>query len=374
MDRSLIPLNDLQAQQRRIAPELQRRIQEVLSDGRFIMGPAVAELEKKLAAFVGVEHCVSCANGTDALVLALRVLKIGPGDWVVVPAYTFAATAEAVVLVGARPIFVDVDPETFVITPEILRQALEASRHPIRAVIPVDLFGMIPDYAGLTHVAQEFGVEIISDAAQSFGSARDGKRAGAFGRLATTSFFPAKPLGCYGDGGALFTSDPVLATELRSLRVHGQGTDKYDNVHIGMNSRLDTIQAAVLLEKFAAFPAELELRAACAARYHAELEGYVTIPKIPEQVTSNWAQYSVLSTKRDELAAHLKKQGISSAVYYPRALSDQPAYRAFGLDGFVTSTSRKLATSMLSIPMYPDLSAEDQTRVIEAIREMGKML
>ncbi|MCG6534957.1 MAG: DegT/DnrJ/EryC1/StrS family aminotransferase, partial [Syntrophales bacterium LBB04] len=332
---------DLAAQQERIRPLIEERIKKVLAQGQYIMGPEVQELEKALAAYVGAKHALACASGTDALLLALLVEGIGPGDVVFTTPFTFIATAEVVSLLGATSIFVDIDPVTFNLDPVQLEQAVQALSgknehlYPLpkgakaasvraRAVIPVDLFGLPADYDALEPVARKFGLRIIEDAAQSLGGESGGKKACAFGDIACTSFFPAKPLGCYGDGGMCFTDSDQAVEIMRSLRVHGQGSNKYDNVRIGINGRLDTLQAAILIAKLSIFEEEIELRQQVAARYtSALLESRVTPPRIPERYKSAWAQYSVLArdeSHRSELQTKLKDVGIPTAIYYPKSL------------------------------------------------------
>lgn len=368
---------DLAAQRQALGPGLEAAIGKVLAHGAYIMGPEVAELEAELAAFCGVRHAIACANGTDALVLPLMARRIGPGDAVFCPSFTFAATAEAVALVGATPLFVDVLPETFNLDPQSLVQGIGKVRAQglvPRAVIAVDLFGQPADYDAIEPVCEKNGLWLLVDSAQGFGSTYRARRSGSIGTVATTSFFPAKPLGCYGDGGAMFTNDDELVEALRSLRLHGQGSEKYDNVRIGLNSRLDTIQAAILLEKLKLFPGELEARNAVAARYGEGLgdlaRDLVTVPAVIEGATSSWAQYTVRveAKRRDKLIAALKAQGIPSAVYYPRPLHLQTAYRDYPLVGNGLPASEKLAAEVLSLPMHPYLDRETQDYIIAGFR------
>jgi dTDP-4-amino-4,6-dideoxygalactose transaminase len=366
---------DLQAQFGALEPGIRRRIDNVLAHGQFILGPEVAEFEAALAQYCGVSQAIGCANGTDALVLALRALNIGPGDAVLTTPFSFFATVEAVMLVGARPVFADIDPRTFNIDPEKLAERIathDAGRDgTLRAVIAVDLFGRPADYDRIETVCSGRELALIEDAAQGFGGSIGGRKAGSFGTIATTSFFPAKPLGCYGDGGALLTDDVELAARLRSLRMHGRGRDKYDNVEVGYNSRLDTLQAAILLEKLAAFPAELETRQEVARRYLDALDGLVTVPLVPPSMASSWAQYSVLArdgAHRDRLIASLASSGVPSIVYYAKPLHLQPALSSLGGRERDFPVAEDVAGRILSLPMGPYLSELDQGRVIAAIR------
>ncbi|MBF0268017.1 MAG: DegT/DnrJ/EryC1/StrS family aminotransferase [Alphaproteobacteria bacterium] len=362
---------DLNAQRNRIAGRIESAIMRVLEHGQFIMGPEVKQFEKELAAYAGVQHAVTCANGTDALVLALMALGIGPGDAVLVPSFTFVATAEAPVLVGATPVLVDVDPQTFNIDPGSLERSIAFARKfslKPRAIIPVDLFGLPADYAAIAALAEREGMTILSDAAQSFGGMQHGKRVGGLAPITTTSFFPAKPLGCYGDGGAILTDDDALAEILRSLRVHGKGRDKYDNVRIGQNSRLDTLQAAILIEKLAILEDEMARRQIVAERYVRKLAGVVETQAIPSGHQSAWAQYTIKHPDRDRLAKSLKESGIPTAIYYPTPLHLQTAYRNFPADPAGLRVCEKLSAEVLSLPMHPYLDEMVQDRIVAAIR------
>ncbi|HAR51375.1 DegT/DnrJ/EryC1/StrS aminotransferase family protein [Roseovarius nubinhibens] len=364
---------DLQAQQARLRGRIDAAIARVLDHGAYIMGPEVAEFEEKLAAYCGADHCISCANGTDALQLALMALGLKAGDAVFVPSFTFAATAEVVPGTGATPVFVDIDPVSYNMDGESLERAIahakELGLRPA-AVIPVDLFGLPADYDRLVKIADDEGMVLISDSAQGFGGRRGNKMTGTFGKLTTTSFFPAKPLGCYGDGGAIFTDDSDLAALLDSLRVHGKGSEKYDNVRIGLNSRLDTIQAAILLVKLEVYAEEVEARQRVAKRYSEALEDLVDVPQEGEGVQSVWAQYTV-GTKgpeaREQLMSALKAEGIPSAVYYPRPLHTQTGYKSFPQDPQGLPVSDAAAARVFSLPMHPYLNQTDQDRVIEAV-------
>lgn len=362
---------DLQAQRRRLGETLNQSILAAVEGGQWVMGPQVGELEKQLAAFAGVKHCVACANGTDALVIVLRAWEIGPGDAVFVPAFTFAATAEVVALVGASPVFVDVLPDTYNMDPKSLEAAIAMVKRDgkltPRAVVPVDLFGQPADYRALEPVVRNAGLKMLCDTAQGFGGALDGKRTGAIGDAATTSFFPAKPLGCYGDGGAIFTDDDALAELMRSIAVHGQGTHRYENVRIGVNSRLDTIQAAVLIEKLKIFEDEIEARNAVARRYN-ELLGRsnrIVVPALIEGAVSSWAQYTIQVPDRDKLQADLKAEGIPTAVYYPIPLSKQKGYAQFPSAPILVC--EKISDMVISLPMHPYLDAATQAKIAEAV-------
>ncbi|MDP9067831.1 MAG: DegT/DnrJ/EryC1/StrS family aminotransferase [Actinomycetota bacterium] len=365
---SALPFVDLEAQRRRLGNGLIDAIAAVIEHGQFIMGPDVFELERQLVDFSGAAEVVTCASGTDALLLALLAQEIGPGDAVYVPSFTFAATAEMIPLVGATPVFVDVLPDTFNLDPASLKEALGASAglRP-RAVIPVDLFGLPADYAEIVEIATAHDLVVIADAAQSFGATLGERAVGTLAPVSTTSFFPAKPLGCYGDGGAIFTNDPDIAARLRSLRVHGQGSHKYENVLLGINGRLDTIQAAVLLEKLRIFPDELLARAKVAERYTRVLSQRIQTPTVPEGVTSAWAQYTVRVPRRDHVAVALREAGVPTAVYYPVPLHRQPAYRSFPTAPGELAVSERLATEVLSLPMHPYLDEPTHERICNAV-------
>lgn len=364
---------DLKAQYRGLRARIDARITGVLERGDYIMGREVAELESALAAYVGTAHAVTCANGTDALVLALRAAGIGAGDVVITTPFTFFATGEAIALVGARPWFVDIDPATFNISAAAIEAAIEPAGEAgrLRAVMTVDLFGQPADYGAIEPLCAAHDLLLIEDAAQGFGGAVGDRRAGSFGAVATTSFFPAKPLGCYGDGGALFTDDDDLAAMLRSLRVHGKGADKYDNVRIGTNSRLDTLQAAILIEKLAAFPGELDARQRVAARYAEGLPAALTCPMVAPGMTSSWAQYSVLAAsgaERARLMDLLRAAAIPSVVYYAKPLHLQTAFADLGYGAGDFPHSEDASSRIFSLPMSPWLQPDDQDRVIEVLR------
>jgi UDP-2-acetamido-2-deoxy-ribo-hexuluronate aminotransferase len=368
------PFIDLQAQQEKIYPRLMEKIQGVLGHGQYILGPEVMALEEQLAAYVGVRHAISCASGTDALLMALMAYGVGPGHAVYVPTFTFIATAEVVQLVGATPIFVDVDPLTFNIDPHSLEQAIrrvEEKRSGLnltpRGIITVDLFGQPADYEKINHLARAHGLLVLEDAAQAFGATYQGRRAGSLGDVAATSFFPAKPLGCYGDGGAIFTDNDEIAKVLRSIRVHGQGDHRYDHVRIGINGRLDTIQAAVLLAKLEIFDEEATARQLVAARYSRALAGLVETPFIHPECTSAWAQFSVQSNGREALQRKLQDAGIPTAIYYPKPLHLQQAFAHLGYQPGDFPVSERLAARIFSLPMHPYLSAADQEKIVMAM-------
>jgi dTDP-4-amino-4,6-dideoxygalactose transaminase len=362
---------DLQAQRRRLGEPLARAIQDAVEGGQWILGPQVRAFEKALAEWAGVRHAVACANGTDALLLVLRAWEVGPGDAVFVPAFTFAASAEVVALAGASPVFVDVLPDSFNMDPVSLEAAIALirwdGRLTPRVVMPVDLFGQPADYRALAPIAAREGLKLFCDAAQGFGGLLDGVRAGAIGDAAATSFFPAKPLGCYGDGGACFTHDDSLKELLLSLRMHGQGEDRYEHVRIGLNSRLDTIQAAILIEKLKAFPEEIEMRNRVAQRYNDAFAGsnHIVAPRVIDGAVSTWAQYTLQVENRAKFQADLKAAGVPTAVYYPIPLSRQKAYAHY--PGTPTPVSERLSARVVSLPMHPDLDIATQDRVIAAV-------
>ncbi len=368
-----IPFIDVAAQRRRLGRSVDEAIARVLGHCQFILGPEVRALEVKLAEFCGARHVVSCASGTDALVLVLMAQGIGPGDAVICPSFTFTATAEVVVLVGATPVFADVEQASFNLDPASLKLACAAAREAglrPKAVIPVDLFGQPADYDRITPVAEAEGLFVLDDAAQAFGATYKNRRVGALAPATATSFFPAKPLGCYGDGGAVITEDEELAQVLRSLRVHGEGSGKYDCVRVGLNGRLDTIQAAVLMEKLRIFPEEILARERVARRYSAGLADVATIPRLASGSSSVWAQYTIrlASGRRDGLAAALKAQGIPTAIHYPVPLHRQQPYQRFPIALGGAPVSERLAEEVISLPMHAYLDESTQDRIIEAVR------
>jgi dTDP-4-amino-4,6-dideoxygalactose transaminase len=368
-----IPFIDVGAQRRRLGARIDEAIARVTAHCQFILGPEVRELEAELARFCGARHVISCASGTDALLLVLMAKGIGPGDAVFCPAFTFCATAEVVALLGATPVFADVDEATFNLDPASLEQAIAKARdlglRP-KAVIPVDLFGLPADHDALATIAAAENLFILDDAAQAFGATYKGRPLGTFGLATATSFFPAKPLGCYGDGGAVLTDDDELAALIKSLRVHGHSADKYDNVRIGMTGRLDTIQAAVLLEKLKIFKDEIATRNKVAERYNNALGNIALVPRIPQGYTSVWAQYTIRvdGGSRDRLAADLRAQGIPTAIYYPKPLHRQQAYGHFPCaDGL--PVSGQLAGEVISLPMHAYLDQPTQDRIIAAVQQ-----
>lgn len=361
---------DLQAQRSRLGERVDLAMRRVLDHGCMILGPEVEALEAALCAFSGAGHAVTCANGTDALTLALMAEGIGRDDVVFVPGFTFIATAEAPAQLGGVPFFVDVDEATYNIDPQSLDLAIgDAKTRGLRAraIIAVDLFGQPADYAALRAIADAHGLLLIADAAQSFGGEIDGRRVGTFADYTTTSFFPAKPLGAYGDGGAVFTEDAERARVLRSLRAHGKGGDRYDNVRIGLNSRLDTLQAAILLEKLAIFDEELAARDRVAARYQEALQGHVIVPGLAPGYRSSWAQYTLRHPERDRLMDALKRQGIPTAIYYPRPLDRQGGYLHFPKVPGGLPIAERLAAEVFSLPMYPYLDAGRQDRIVDVL-------
>ncbi|MCL2028819.1 MAG: DegT/DnrJ/EryC1/StrS family aminotransferase [Deltaproteobacteria bacterium] len=382
---------DLAAQQRRIRPDLERRIKAVLDHGSYIMGPEVYELEERLAAFAGAGHCVSCASGTDALLMVLMAWGLGPGDAIFVPPFSFFATGEAPALLGATPVMTDIDPVTFNMDARALARAVEAvqkrdaSIYPLpkpalegrlrpRAVICVDLFGQTADYDALLPLAAEHGLLVLEDAAQAFGAEYRGRKCCALGcGAAAASFFPAKPLGGYGDGGAIFTEDDSLAETLRSIRVHGQGGGKYDNVRIGLNGRLDTLQAAILLAKLEVFPEELEARRRVAGWYAKRLSGMdkVTPPRLIEGAVSAWAQYSILlgGGRRDAAAAHLKSRGIPANIYYPKPMHMLAAFKNLGYAPGDLPAALAASRDILALPFHPYMTEADVDAVGLALEE-----
>lgn len=366
-----MPFMDLAAQRRRIGARMDQAIARVLEHGRFVLGPEVEQLERKLEAFTGARHCITCANGTDALILALLARSIGPGDAVLVPAFTFVATAEAVARVGATPVMVDVEADSFNIDASRLLRAVTVARakqlRP-RAVIAVDLFGQPADYDALRQFAADNEMTLIADAAQSFGASRGGRKVGTLAEITTTSFYPSKPLGCYGDGGAIFTEDDELAERLRSLGCHGQTGTGRDHGLVGMNSRLDSIQAAVLIEKLEVFQPEIHARNAIANAYSSALEGVVRCPRIADEVTSVWAQYTVVvDDGRDTLVRDCNAAGVPTAIHYAKPLHALSAYRDFPRASDELPVAAWLSCHVVSLPMHADLSEADQSRVTEAV-------
>jgi len=369
-----VPFIDLAAQRRRLGKSIDDAVSRVLAHCQFINGPEVFQLEAALAAFSGAGHVVSCASGTDALLMVLMARDVGRGDAVLCPSFTFCATGEAVALTGATPVFVDVDEATFNMDAASLERGIAAARKlglKPKAVIPVDLFGQSADHDAIAAVAAEEGLFVLDDAAQAFGASYKGRRLGTSGLATATSFFPAKPLGCFGDGGAIFTDDAELAATLRSIRVHGQGSDKYDNVRLGLTGRLDTMQAAILLEKLKVFEDEIAARNKVAERYAQGLGNVVTVPHLASGCTSVWAQYTIRLPKgcdRDGFAAALKSQGIPTAIYYPKSMHQQTAYRHFPVADGGLSASESLSGDVISLPMHAYLDEPTQDRIIKTVR------
>ena len=368
-----LPFIDVAAQRRRLGSRIDDAIARVVNHCQFINGPEVHELERDLSAFCGAKHSIGVSSGTDALVLILMALGVGKGDAVFCPAFTFSATAESIALVGATPVFVDVLEATFNLDPASLERGIATAKRlelTPRAVMVVDLFGLPADYDAIGRIAQKHDLKVIDDAAQSFGATYRNRKVGMLGDITATSFFPAKPLGCYGDGGAVFTDDDDLAALILSLRNHGAGQDRYDNVRIGMNGRLDTIQAAVLIEKLKIFPEEIVARERIARRYNAALADVVRVPHASNEHACVWAQYTIRVSggRRDALAQTLRAQGIPTAQYYPVPSHRQGAYRDYPVADGGLATSERLSADVISLPMHAYLDVAAQDRVIEAVR------
>ena len=370
---------DLKKQYQVLKKEIDAGVLDAMASGAYILGKPVGELEEKLAAYTGRKHCVAVANGTDALQLALMAYDIGPGDAVFTSDFTYFASAGSASILGATPVLVDIDLATFNMSPEDLerriRRVLDEGKLTPKFVVPVDLFGLPAEYAKILPIAEKYGLRILEDGAQGFGGAINGKRACSFGDISTTSFFPAKPLGCYGDGGAVFTDDDGIDARLRSLRAQGKSpTDKYDNREIGMNSRLDTLQAAVLLPKLKAFEEyELEAVNRVAEKYTDALKGRVVTPTVPDGFISSWAQYSILlenKEKRDALQRALKEKGIPTMIYYPRGLHQQEAYRWMGLSDEEYPNTVLATERVLSLPMHPYMEEKEQIYIINSLLEV----
>ena len=369
-----VPFIDLVAQRRRLGGAVDEAVARVLAHCQFINGPEVAQLEAALAAFCGAQHVVTCASGTDALIMVLMAKGVGRGDAVFCPSFTFCATGEAVALTGAVPLFVDVDEATFNIDAASLTRGIATAKRlglKPRGVIPVDLFGQSADHDAVVAIADAEGLFVLDDAAQSFGASYKGRRLGGMGLITATSFFPAKPLGCFGDGGAIFTDDAAFAEVLRSVRVHGQGSDKYDNVRLGLTGRLDTVQAAVLIEKLKIFEDEIAARNRIAGRYAQGLGNVVTVPRVAAGNISVWAQYTIRlpsGADRDRFAGALKAQGIPTAIYYPKSMHQQTAYKDFPVVDGGLPVSERLSSDVISLPMHAYLDESTQERIIAAVR------
>lgn len=370
-----VPFIDIGAQRRRLGPAIDEAVGRVLTHCQFIGGPEVAQLEAALATYSGARHVISCASGTDALLMVLMAKGVGPGDAVFCPSFTFCATGESVALTGASPVFVDVDEATYNMDVASLKSAIataKAAGLKPTAIIPVDLFGQPADHDAIAAIAAEEGLFVLDDAAQAFGATYKGKRLGTQALATATSFFPAKPLGCYGDGGAIFTDSDELAETLRSIRVHGQGSDKYDNVRLGLTGRLDTIQAAVLLEKLKIFDDEIAARNKVAERYARSLGNIVTVPRVTEGNTSIWACYTIRlpkGTDRAAFAAALQAQGVPSAIYYVKSVHMQTAYAGYPVADGGLPVCEALSSDVISLPVHAYLDEPTQERVIKAVRD-----
>ncbi|APH72395.1 DegT/DnrJ/EryC1/StrS family aminotransferase [Aquibium oceanicum] len=366
---------DLAAQRERLGERLPRAINRVVESGAYIFGPEVAAFEARMAQYIGTKHAIGCANGTDALLIPLMAAGIGEGDAVFVPSFTFAATAEVVALAGAEPVFVDVNAGDYNISIDSLEAAIgfirDEGRLRPRAIIPVDLFGQAADYAAIEAIAAREGLMVLEDAAQSIGGTAGSRKCGSYGNVAGTSFYPAKPLGCYGDGGAMFTNDDDMAEVLRSLAFHGKGKTQYDNVRVGLNSRLDTIQAAVLIEKLDILEEEMEARQVVAKGYVDGLAGVVRVPDLVAGTRSAWAQFAIETRRRDELKAHLAKKGIPSVIYYPKPLHAQEAYRDYPVAPGGLPVSETLPGQILCLPMHPYLQPDAVDQIVSAVREFA---
>ena len=354
---------DLKSQYSRLKNEIDARIHKVLDHGQFIMGPEIAEVEQTLASYLNVPHCISVASGTVSLEIALRALNIGPGDEVVTVPFTWISSAEVIPLVGATPVFVDIDPATYNIDIELLERSFTKRT---KAIIAVSLFGQMPDYERMNAIAAKYGISVIEDGAQSFGATQKGKKSCGVTRVASTSFFPAKTLGCFGDGGAIFTTDDSLAERMRAIRTHG-GLKRHHHPYLGMNARFDTLQAAVLLAKLPSFDWEVQQRNAIGARYSEKLKDACQTPSISEGNTHVYSQYTIRVANREKVTEQLKSNGIPTAVYYPKCLHEQPVFESLGYKWGDFPESERASREVLSLPMHPFLTDEDQDRVVMAI-------
>ena len=373
MSNSSIPFIDIKAQHHALKSEIEARIATVLEHCQFILGPEVTELENALAKYCGVKHAITCSSGTDAAIMAMMAEGIGPGDEVIVPAFSFMATAETVVLVGATPVYVDVDEDTYCINIEQIEKAITPKT---KAIQPVSLYGQVADMDAINTIAKKHNLIVIEDAAQSFGATYFGKKSGALSKYGVTSFFPAKPLGCYGDGGAVFTNDDQMSERMKQIRVHGQ-TGRYEHTYIGINGRMDTIQCAIMLPKLERFPWELEQREGLAQRYNQAFEGLkkkgVHIPVVKKGYTSAWAQYTLRSQKREQIISTLNEHKIPTSIHYPKSMTEQPAYLKNGRI-VADQVSKRLAKEVFSLPMYPDMPFEVQDRVIAGVLKASEGL
>jgi UDP-2-acetamido-2-deoxy-ribo-hexuluronate aminotransferase len=354
---------DLKSQYRRYQTEIDARMRAVLDHGRFIMGPEIAEMESALASLVGMKHCISVSSGTHSLEIALRALEIGPGDEVVTVPFTWISSAEIILLVGATPVFVDIDPVTYNIDVNLIEQAITPRT---KAIIPVSLFGQMPDYRRINEIAARHGVTVIEDAAQSFGATQHGKLSCGVTKISSTSFFPAKPLGCFGDGGALFSSDDALSDRMRAIRTHG-GLQRHHHPYVGTNGRMDTLQAAVVLAKLPHFQWEVDQRIRIGARYSQLLKDHCIVPEVESGNTHVYAQYTIRVADRDRLGEQLKAAGIPTAVYYPKCVHEQPVFAPFGFKYGDFPESERAAAEVISLPMHPFLTEEEQDRVVSAV-------
>jgi UDP-2-acetamido-2-deoxy-ribo-hexuluronate aminotransferase len=355
---------DCKEQYRRYKTEIDDRMRAVLAHGQYVMGPEILELEQALAQYVGVKHCITGSSGTHTLEIALRALGIGPGDEVVTVPFTWISTAEVIALVGARPVFVDIEPDTYNINVDLLPAAINSRT---KALLPVSLFGQMPDYDRINALAAQHGLPVLEDAAQSFGAEQRGRKSGGVTTIGSTSFFPAKPLGCFGEGGALFCHDDQLAEHMRAIRTHG-GLQRHHHPWLGTNGRFDTIQAAVLLAKLPHFPWEVQERGRIGARYSAALQDFCTVPAVAPGNTHVYAQYTIRLPERDQVAERLKALGIPTAVHYPKCLHEQPVFSKLGYNWGDFPESEKASRQVLSLPMHPFLAPDQQDRIIHAVR------
>lgn len=371
-----LPFIDLQAQRHRIEAEINAAVARVIEHGKYIMGPEVGRLEHDLSEFVGAPHCLGCSSGTDALLMALMAYDVKPGDAIITTPFTFFATAEAISLLGATPVFVDIDPDTYNLDPlkiaEVIGKLHDQGKHRLRGIITVDVFGLPCDYDRIMPLAREHDLFVIQDAAQSFGATYHGARVPTQGDIGTTSFFPAKPLGCYGDGGAVFTADDQLAEKMRSIRIHGQGKDKYENVRVGLNARLDTIQAAILIEKLRIFQEEIDARQTVAKRYSELLPDGLKLPHVPDGLTSVWAHYTVQAANRGEIQDNLKTRGIPTAIYYSQPLHLLDLYAELGYRPGDLPVAEAVCDRVFSLPFDPYLEPEQIERICTAVRGVAK--
>ena len=370
---------NLKKQYKKVENKINNSIKEVLNHGQYIMGPEIEKVEYELSDYVESKYCVSCSSGTDALLMSLMAIGVGPGDAVITTPFTFVATAEVIVLLGATPLFVDIDPDTFNINPDLIEDKILESKTKlnlnIKAIIAVNIFGLPADYDKISNIAHKYNISVIEDAAQSFGGQYYNKKSGNLAKLSCTSFFPAKPLGCYGDGGAVFTSDDKIYEKLISIRVHGQGANKYDNINIGINGRLDTIQAAILIEKLKIFNEEFLLRQKVALKYKNILKPYFKTQQIPRNYKSVWAQFSLLAeTKEDRciILEHLKTNAIPTAIYYPKPLHLQTAFSNIAYKNNSLEISEQIADRIFSIPMHPYLLDDEIDQISNTLMEIKR--